>query len=203
MMRGSARGFLGVLTLVEPPAALEAVTFSAARHELPDAASAGARNGQRMETGFGLRKINEVLRHAFLLERAANHLVVLAGARQSALDRSTAAIREVVDVACDLIGHHQGQVGTRGLNLGFGFGLYVLVDGWSGFIGLVNWRGLGRLLGETVALLKSRQFEIVSAVENAVEFGFETVVRLEIESAAEELIEGGDEVLLGGFVRSE
>src|SRR3984885_15117506 len=190
MMRGSARGFLGILTLVEPPAAFESVTFGAARHELPDASSAGTRNRQRMESGFGLRKINKILRHAFLLERAANHLVVLAGARQRALDRSATAIREVVNVASDLVGHHERQVGTRGLDLGFGFGLYVLIDGWSSFVGFVNWGGLGRLLGETVALLKSGQFEIVGAVENAVEFGFEAVVRLEIESAAEELIEG-------------
>ncbi len=87
----------------------------------------------------------------------------------------------------------------RGLDLGFGLRLHVLVDGRSGFVRLVDRRGLGLLLGESIALLEGGDFEVVDAVENAIEFGFEAIVRLEIEPAAEELVEGGVEVRLGGL----
>ena len=152
-----------------------------------------------METGFGLRQKDEILRNALLLEGAADHLVVLAGAGERALDGAASAIGEVVDVASDLVGHHQRQVGVRGLDLGLGLGLHGLVDGGRAFVGLVDGRGLGLLLGESVSLLERGEFELVDAVEDAVEFGFEAIVGLEVESAAEELVEGGVEVGLGGF----
>ena len=67
---------------------------------------------------------------------------------------AASAIGEVVDVASDLVGHHQGQVGVRGLDFGFGFGFDFLVDGGSQLVGFVDRRGLGFLLGESVALLQ-------------------------------------------------
>jgi hypothetical protein len=55
------------------------------------------------------------------------------------------------------------------------------------------------LLGKAIALLQGGEFEAVDAVQNAVEFGLEAVVGVEIESAAEELIKSGVEILFGGF----
>ena len=40
------------------------------------------------------------------------------------------------------------------LSLGFGFGFDVLIDGGREFVGFVDRRGLGVLLGESVALLQ-------------------------------------------------
>ena len=89
------------------------------------------------------------------------------------------------------------------LDLGFGFGFDVLIDRRSQLVGFVNRRWFGLLLSEAVALLQGGEFEAVDAVEHAVEFLFETVVSgvfgLEIESAAEKQVEGGVEILLGGF----
>ena len=91
-----------------------------------------------METGFGLRQIDQILRHAFLLERPANHLVVSAGTGQRALEGAASAIGEVVDIARDLVGHHQRQVGVRGLDFGFGLGFYILIDSRGSFVGFVD-----------------------------------------------------------------
>ena len=88
------------------------------------------------------------------LQHAADHVFVAAGASQGAFECAASAIGEIVDVASHLVGHHQRQVGMRGLQLGFGLGLHVLVDGGSQFVGFVDRRGLGFLLGESVALLQ-------------------------------------------------
>ena len=45
VMGSSARGFLRVLAIVNPHAVMQTVTAGPAAHELPDAASADARNG--------------------------------------------------------------------------------------------------------------------------------------------------------------
>ena len=84
-------------------------------------------------------------------------------------------------------------------DLGFGFGFDVLVDGRGNFVGFVDGSGFGFLLGESVALLEGGEFESIDAVEDAVEFVLEAVIGVEIESATEELVEGGVEILLSGF----
>ncbi len=199
MMRGGARGLFGILPIVNPPTAFESVASGATAHELPHAASAGARDGERMESGFGLGEVDEFLGNSLLAENAADHVFIAAGAGECAFEGAASAIGEVVDEAGDLIGHHERQVGVRGLDLGFGFGFDAGVDGRRDFVGFVDRSGLGLLLGESVALLEGGEFEAVDAVQNAVEFVLEAVVGLEVESAAEEDVEGGVETLLGGF----
>ncbi len=63
-----------------------------------------------------------------------------------------------------------------GFDFGFGFGFDVLVNGGSQLVGFVDGRGLGLLLGESVALLQGGYVEGVDAVEKAVEFALEAVV---------------------------
>ena len=67
------------------------------------------------------------------------------------------------------------------------------------FVSFVNRRGFRLLLGKTVALLQGGKFEAVDAVEDAVKLARQAVVGMEIESAAQKLVEGGVEILLGGF----
>jgi len=43
------------LAIIHPQAALKAITPGTAAHELPDAASAGAGNGERMKSRLGLK----------------------------------------------------------------------------------------------------------------------------------------------------
>ena len=55
------------------------------------------------------------------------------------------------------------------------------------------------MLRKAVSLLLGGEFEAVDAVENAVEFALQAIVGAEIESAAEQQVEGGVEILLRGF----
>ena len=199
VMSGGAGGFFGILTVVNPPAAFESVTLGAAAHELPHATSAGAGNGQGMESGFGLRQVDEVLGHSLFFERPANHIFVAAGAGQGTLDGAASAGGEVIDEAGDLVGHHQREIGVRTLDLGFGFGFDVLIDRRSQFVRFVDRRWFGLLFREAVALLQGGEFEAVDAIEKAVELALEAVVGGEIESAAEQLVESGVKTLLRGF----
>ena len=75
-----ARGFFGILAVIDPPVALESVAFGAAAHELPHAAGSRSRNCQRMKTGFGLGKIDELLGYSLLPQNAVDHVFVAAGA---------------------------------------------------------------------------------------------------------------------------
>ena len=55
------------------------------------------------------------------------------------------------------------------------------------------------MLGKAVALLQGGEFQAVDAVQDAIEFGLQAVVGVEIESAAEQLVESGVEILFRGF----
>ena len=125
---------------------VQAVSAGAAAHELPDAAGADAGDGERMESGFGLRQVNQILRDAFFFQDRQHHFAVAAGAGQGALEDAASAIGEVGDVTGDLVGHHQRQVGVSVLDIGFGFGFGAGIGGRSEFVGLVDGRGFGLLL---------------------------------------------------------
>src|SRR5271156_4822760 len=112
MVSGGDGCFLRILPIVDPPAALESVALGAAAHELPHAACASTGNSQRMKTGLCLRQIDEFWRNSLLPKNAMDHVFIAAGASQTAFQGTPSAVREVVDVASDLIGHHQRQVGT-------------------------------------------------------------------------------------------
>ena len=49
---------------------------SAAGHELPHAARSGARQRQRLETRFGLRQVDQILRDTDLLQGRGDHVAV-------------------------------------------------------------------------------------------------------------------------------
>ena len=114
-------------------------------------------------------------------------------------ESAASAVGEIIDIAGNLVGHHQRQVGMRTFQFGFGLGFDILVDGGRQFIGFVDRRRLGLLLGESVALLEGGGFEAIDAVEDAVQFLLQTVVRFEVESIAQELVKGGVEIELCGF----
>ena len=131
-----------------------------------------------MESGLGLGQVDQVLRDSFFFQGAADHVFVAAGAGQGSLYGASSAIGEVADEAGYLVGHHEGQVGAGGLYFGFGFGFDLLVDCGSLLVGFVDGGWFRLLLGEAVALLQRGYFQAVDAVENAVQFLLEAVVRL-------------------------
>ena len=79
----------------------------------------------RLESRFGLRQIDQILRNALLLKDPHHHVVVAAGAGESTLECSASAIGKITDIARDLIRHHQRQVGVGRFHLGLRLGLYV------------------------------------------------------------------------------
>ena len=86
------------------------------------------------------------------------------------LEGATASAGEIVDVAGDLVGHHQRQVRVRGLDFGFRFSLYVEVNRESDLVRFVDGSRLRLLFGKTVSFLQSHQFRTIHALEDAVEF---------------------------------
>ncbi len=154
MVSGGSGSFFGILAIINPPAALQAVTFGAAAHELPHAAGAGSGDGQRVESRLGLGKVDQFLGNAFFLQGAADHVFVSPGAGQCAFQGAASAVGVVIDVAGDLVGHHQRQARTGGFYLGLGFCFDVLVDGGGEFVGFVDGRRFRLLLGKAVALLE-------------------------------------------------
>ena len=83
---GGACGSLGILAIVDPHVVAKPVSASPAGHKLPDAAGADPRNCQRMESGLGLREIDQILRDALLFEGGDDHVVVAARAGKSAFE---------------------------------------------------------------------------------------------------------------------
>ncbi len=101
-----------------------------------------------MKARLGLRQIYQVLRHAFLLESAFNHFAVASAALEGMFQGPATTIGKVVDIACNLVRHHQWQVGVCGFNLFGGFCFQtrinrVVID----LVGFVDGRGLGLLWG--------------------------------------------------------
>src|SRR6266536_5215569 len=149
-----------------------------------------------MKTRLGLGQVDQVLRHTFFAEGAPDHIFVSSGAGQGALDGAAPTVGEVIDVAGDLVGHHQGQVGVGRLDLSLRLGLDVKINRRCDLVRFVDWSGLGFLLGETIALLQGRKLQTVNSVQNAVEFVLQVIVGFKIKPAAQQLVEGGVEVLL-------
>ena len=62
-----ARGFFGILPIVDPHVVRKTVSTGAAGHKLPDTASAHSRDSQGVESRLGLREVDQILGNAFLL----------------------------------------------------------------------------------------------------------------------------------------
>src|SRR5271163_2478921 len=98
MARCRSRGFFGILTVVDPPVAFQAVPGRTAGHELPHPPSTGARKRQRMESRFSLGQIDQVLRDTFFLQNPANHFVILPAAGKGSLQSSPPTRGKVTDI---------------------------------------------------------------------------------------------------------
>ncbi len=192
-------GLLGILTIVDPPIALQSVPSGAAGHELPDAAGAYPRERQRVKARLRLREINQILRDALLFQDAANHVFIAARPDQRVFQRATPTTGEVRDISGDLIGHHQGQIRTGGFDFRFGLGFYVRVYRDGSFVRFVDGRGFRLLLGEAVSLLQGLHVEAVDAFDDAIKFVFQARIGVDFQIAAQEQIEGAIKVLTGGI----
>ena len=81
-----------------------------------------------MESGFRLRKENQVLRHALFLQDPLDHLAIAAAALQTMLKRAPPSRGKIINVARHLVGHHQREVGMGGLNLCRGLRFQIGID---------------------------------------------------------------------------
>ena len=106
---------------------------------------------------------------------------------------------KVVNKHGHLVVEHQRQVRLGGLDLGFGLGLDIGIDGESDVVGFVDGRRLRARLAETVPLLQRSHFEFVDGLDDLVEFAFQSFIVADVEIAGEQRVECLVKVLLGGF----
>ena len=151
-----------------------------------------------MKTGFCLRQVDQILRDAFLFENTADHRIIASIPNQGPLENSMAAIREIVDVGSDRVGHHERQVGMREFDFGRGFRFHVGVDRRSGGVDLINRGRFGFLGGEIVGLLQVRQVETVHSRQEAVKLLLQARIGMNVLRAAHQQAEGVIETLSGG-----
>ena len=137
-----------------------------------------------MKAGFGLRQVDQILGDAFLFENVADHRVIASIPNQSPLQNPVAAVREIIDVGSDRVGHHERQVGVRQFDFGRGFRLDVGVNRRSGGADLINRGGFGFLGGEIVGLLQVGQVETVHSRQQAVEFLLQALIGVNVHRAA-------------------
>ena len=88
------------------------------------------------------------------------------------------------------------------LQLGCGFGLHVGIDRViRDFVGFVNRRRFGLLLGRIVILLQFGELQFVDAVEDAVKFRLKAFVRPDLSGTSDQQVERAIKVRLGiGFL---
>ena len=158
---------------------------------------------QRLESRLGHGEIDQVLGNALLLEGLRDHVAIAAGTSQSVLQRvASLGAGEIVDEHRDLIVEHERQVGLGGLDLGFGLGADLRIDGERDVVGFVDRGRLGVLLGEAVALLQCNHFELVNALDDLVELVLQARVIANLDVARQQHVEGLVEVLFGGVEMS-
>jgi hypothetical protein len=153
VLRVGDGGLLGVEALVEVAVALQAVGPGEG-HELPHAAGAGARVERlRLKAGLGDGLVDQVLRDAVVAQHLLDHVLVLAGAFQRALERAAARALKGADETGDVLVDHERKVGGGGLELGGDLADQRRVGGEGDVVGGVQ-RGLFHLGREAVALLQ-------------------------------------------------
>ena len=150
-----------------------------------------------MESRLGLRQIDEILRDAFRLQGGDDHVVITTGSCIGAFEAAASVARKVGDVASDLVGHHQRQVGVRVLDLSLRFGFDAGIGGRGKFVGYVDGRRLGFLLG--ILRVGAPRIEFVDAGDHVVEFLLQAVVGADIEIAAQQRVQSIVEILLSIF----
>ena len=184
---------------------VQIVSARPASHELPDTTRTDTRNSVGVKSRLGLRQVDQILGNAFFLENTFDHLAIAAASFKSMLQGAAATAGEVIDVAGDLIGHHQRQIGVGGFDLRGSLGFQIRIDRViRDFVGFVDRRRLSFLLGSVVGggvvlLFQGLQFQLVHTCKHAVELRLIAVVGANLRGAAHQQVEGAVKMLLGGF----
>ena len=107
-------------------------------------------------------------------------------------------VGEEIDVAGDVVVEHERKIGLRGLQLGLDLRFERGVDGEGDIVGDVDRGGLD-FRREAVALFQRVHLEGVDGIHDVLELGGELGVVLEVEAAAQHLVDGVVETGLGGL----
>ena len=192
---GGMRRHFRVLAFIDPPALLQTIFPAREGHELPHPASASLRHCLRQERALRLGQIDQVLRHALLLQDALHHCSISPSAPKSGFDDRTASRRlEIIQVRKDGIVDGEREIVRNCSN----FALRAPAKVWiellrlrNRFLGdLIDWRGCGFLFLETVAVTESLEFVLAYGVNNAAIQVVQSRVRLNVEAARQQLVEG-------------
>ena len=152
-----------------------------------------------MESRFSLRQVDEILRNAFLLQDGQDHLAITARASEGALENAASAIGEIRDIARDLVGHHQRQVGAGMLDSASALALVpASAEGARPLVGSI---GAGSdfcsVPGAARSLFSAAGIEIVHTLDDPVEFLSRRSSERTSESAGQKTVECIIEILLG------
>ena len=71
------------------------------------------------------------------------------------------------------------------------------IDGEGDVVGLIDGRGLGAALGESIAGLQRLQLQLVSRLDDPVELALQPLIALDTDRSTQQEVEGGVEVVLG------
>src|SRR6266700_391475 len=151
-----------------------------------------------MEAGFSLRKVNQILGKAFLLENRQHHVAIAPGTSQRALQDSASMIREVRDITRDLIDHHEWQVGMGLSKLSFGLGFCSGIGSRRYTTRLVDGCRFGLLLRFLRSLSLgggSARINLVDPLDDAIEFLLETIVGADIQVTGKQRIQSAIKIL--------
>ena len=150
--------------------------------------------GLRLEGAFGLRQVNQILRHALFLQHAPNHFAVASRAAQPGFHDGAAARRlEIIQVSQHRIVDRQRKVVVDGAHFAFGAAAQIGIEFFrlgDGLLGdFIDGRGRGFLFAETVARAEGFEFVQAHGVDNMVIQIAQARVRIQIEAAGQQLVE--------------
>ncbi len=106
---------------------------------------------------------------------------------------------KIIDVGSHRIGKHKRQLGTRGFDFSFRFGLHVRIDRGRDLVGFVDRRGLSLLLRRRGIRLQGRQFGTVHAFEHVLQFVLYALIGANLRRTLQQLIHGAIETSLRRF----
>ncbi len=200
MLRGGVRGFLRILTLVNPPRVTKPIFLAAVSHELPYSACAGAGKRQRLESTFRLRQIDQVLGQALFLQHAGNHLAITPRPAQPGFHDGASARRlEKIEERKHLVVYRKRQVVRDAFGGLLGPLLQPRINRKSHLRHFINGRGNSGSFAEAVSRAEGLQLVGIHGVHHAVEQLAQLGVAVGIVAALQHPVDGVVKILACGF----
>ena len=200
MLRRRTRGFFRILPLVDPPGMPQPVLLPAIGHELPHASRARARQRQRLERAFRLRQVDQILRDAFFMQHARDHLLITAPALQPGLDNRAAARRlEEIEKRQHFVIHRQRKIVRNIFGGLLGAFLQSRIDREGHLRDFIDRRRHRRSFLKSIASAEGLQFVDVNGIDHAVKQLAQLRIAVWVVAALEHQVHGFVEIFSRRF----